>query len=150
MPRSIPLSVRLTAPTSDRFADRVELSNRRRKQVFVQSDHCRPDDVRSGSRQFHRGSRRDNRQGTVGTSDRQQNRADYQSRIDYWESPDRSDRRLLFAANNFLEEIDALTGKSILDFGKDGRVDLRAGLGRDPESLTLVQSTTPGRVFENL
>ena len=70
--------------------------------------------------------------------------------INYWESSDRTDRRLLFAANNFLEEIDAGTGKSILDFGKNGRVDLREGLGRDPESLTLVQSTTPGRVFENL
>jgi quinoprotein glucose dehydrogenase len=70
--------------------------------------------------------------------------------INYWESADRSDRRLLFAANNFLEEIDARTGKSILDFGKNGHVDLREGLGRDPESLTLVQSTTPGRVFENL
>ena len=33
---------------------------------------------------------------------------------------------------------------------RDGHVDLREGLGRDPESLTLVQSTTPGRVFENL
>src|SRR6476659_935731 len=38
--------------------------------------------------------------------------------INYWESSDRTDRRLLFAANNFLEEIDAGTGKSILDFGK--------------------------------
>jgi len=70
--------------------------------------------------------------------------------INYWESADRSDRRLLFAADNFLEEIDARTGKSILDFGENGRVDLREGLGRDPESLTLVQSTTPGRVFEDL
>ncbi len=70
--------------------------------------------------------------------------------INYWESADRSDRRLLFAANNFLEEIDARTGKSIADFGKNGHVDLREGLGRNPESLTLVQSTTPGRVFENL
>ena len=70
--------------------------------------------------------------------------------INYWESADRSDRRLLFAANNFLEEIDARTGKSIVDFGTNGRVDLREGLGRDPESLTLVQSTTPGRVFEDL
>jgi quinoprotein glucose dehydrogenase len=70
--------------------------------------------------------------------------------INYWESADRSDRRLLFAVNNFLEEIDAQTGKSIVDFGESGRVDLRAGLGRDPESLTLVQSTTPGRVFEDL
>jgi quinoprotein glucose dehydrogenase len=70
--------------------------------------------------------------------------------INYWESADRSDRRLIVAMNNFLQEIDAQTGKSILDFGENGLVDLRAGLGRDPESLTLVQSTTPGRVFEDL
>ena len=70
--------------------------------------------------------------------------------INYWESSDRFDRRLLFAADNFLQEVDANTGQSIVDFGDHGRVDLRAGLGRDPESLTLVQSTTPGRVFEDL
>ncbi len=70
--------------------------------------------------------------------------------INYWESADRSDRRLLFSANNFLEEIDARTGKSILYFGDSGRVDLRDKLGRDRESLTLVESTTPGRVFEDL
>ncbi len=70
--------------------------------------------------------------------------------INYWESADRSDRRLLFAANNFLEAIDARTGQSIPEFGENGRVDLRKDLGRDPESLTLVQSSTPGRVFEDL
>ncbi len=70
--------------------------------------------------------------------------------INYWESADRSDRRLLFAVDNYLQEIDARTGQSILDFGVNGRVDLREGLGRDPESLRLVQSGTPGRVFEDL
>ncbi len=70
--------------------------------------------------------------------------------IDYWESKDRSDRRLLFAANHFLQAIDARTGKSILTFGDAGRVDLKQGLGRDPKTLSLVQSTTPGRVFEDL
>jgi quinoprotein glucose dehydrogenase len=70
--------------------------------------------------------------------------------INYWESADRSDRRLIFAADNFLQEIDARTGQSISDFGKGGRVDLREGLGRDPNSLSLVQSSTPGRVFEDL
>ncbi|HSU58066.1 MAG TPA: pyrroloquinoline quinone-dependent dehydrogenase [Bryobacteraceae bacterium] len=70
--------------------------------------------------------------------------------INYWESKDRSERRLLFAVNNFLEAIDARTGKLISSFGKNGRVDLREGLGRDPATLSLVQSTTPGRVFENL
>ena len=70
--------------------------------------------------------------------------------INYWENADRSDRRLIFAADNLLQEVDARTGKSILSFGESGRVDLREGLGRDPKSLSLVQSTTPGRVFEDL
>jgi quinoprotein glucose dehydrogenase len=70
--------------------------------------------------------------------------------INYWESKDRSDRRLLFASNHFLRALDARTGKLILSFGKDGAVDLKEGLGRDPGTIALVQSTTPGRVFENL
>ena len=70
--------------------------------------------------------------------------------INYWENSDRSERRLLFAVDNFLQEIDAKTGQQISDFGEAGRVDLREGLGRDPGSLTLVQSTTPGRIFEDL
>ncbi len=70
--------------------------------------------------------------------------------INYWESRDHADRRLLFCANHALQAIDARTGKLILTFGTDGRVDLKEGLGRDPKTLTLVQSTTPGRVFEDL
>lgn len=70
--------------------------------------------------------------------------------IDYWESADGRERRLFFACNNFLQALDARTGARIIDFGQDGRVDLRAGLGRDPERLALVQSMTPGKVFENL
>src|SRR5215471_14960350 len=34
--------------------------------------------------------------------------------IAYWESKDHKDRRLIFAMNNYLQEIDANTGKSIL------------------------------------
>ena len=70
--------------------------------------------------------------------------------INYWESADRSDRRLLFAVRNELQAIDARTGKSIMTFGTNGRVDLREGLGRVPKSLTLVQSYNPGRVFGDL
>ncbi len=70
--------------------------------------------------------------------------------INYWESPEHAGARLLFSANHALEAIDARTGKPILSFGAGGRVDLKAGLGRDPKTLTLVQSTTPGRIFENL
>ena len=70
--------------------------------------------------------------------------------INYWESADRSDRRLIFSLGNELQELNARTGQSILQFGAIGRVDLRAGLGRDPQSLTLVQSYNPGRIFEDL
>ncbi len=69
--------------------------------------------------------------------------------INYWESKDRSDRRLIFAANSFLQEIDARTGAGIDTFGADGRVDLRDGLGRDPKTVGGIQSGTPGHVFEN-
>ena len=70
--------------------------------------------------------------------------------IAYWESKDRKDRRLIFAINNHLQEIDARTGKSVLTFGNNGLVDLREGLGRDPRTIVRVQPESPGRVFENL
>src|SRR6185437_6716703 len=70
--------------------------------------------------------------------------------IAYWESHDRKDRRLIFAINNYLEEIDARTGKSILSFGTRGLVNLREGLGRDPKTVVRIQSNTPGRVFKDL
>jgi quinoprotein glucose dehydrogenase len=70
--------------------------------------------------------------------------------LNYWESKDRSDRRLFFAADHVLHALDARTGKLIPSFGAAGSVNLRQGLGRDPASIKLVQSTTPGRVFEDL
>ena len=70
--------------------------------------------------------------------------------INYWESPDHSDRRLFFSADHALNAIDARTGKPIESFGKNGLVDLKEGLGREPQSFKLVQSLTPGRVFEDL
>lgn len=70
--------------------------------------------------------------------------------INYWESKDRKDRRLLFQMNDCLQAIDAVTGKSILAFGKDGLVDLKEGLDRDPKTVSRIQSGSPGVVFENL
>ena len=69
--------------------------------------------------------------------------------VNYWESKDGTDRRLIFSTNNFLQEIDARTGESVASFGTDGRVDLRVGLDRDPAAVNQ-QSRIPGRVFENL
>jgi quinoprotein glucose dehydrogenase len=70
--------------------------------------------------------------------------------INYWESQDRSDRRLLFQMNSYLQAIDARTGQSILSFGTDGAVNLREGLGRDPTAVVKTQSSNPGKIFENL
>ena len=69
--------------------------------------------------------------------------------VNYWQSADGSDRRLLFSANNVLQAIDARTGNDIVSFGEGGHVDLRAGLDREPETIDQ-QSRIPGRVFENL
>ena len=72
--------------------------------------------------------------------------------INYWESKDHTDKRLIFARAGFLEEINAATGKSILNFGTDGIVDLHVGLGRYSTSgpLGRIQSNNPGKIFENL
>src|SRR6185436_9866066 len=70
--------------------------------------------------------------------------------IAYWESRNRKDRRLIFAMNDYLQEIDARTGKSILTFGNRGLVDLRQGLSRDPKTVTRIQTDSPGRVFGDL
>lgn len=70
--------------------------------------------------------------------------------INYWESKDRKDRRLLFTLNNSIQAIDALTGKSITSFGTNGYVDMRKGLGRNPTSIRRMQAMMPGVVFEDL
>ncbi|MEZ5284912.1 MAG: PQQ-binding-like beta-propeller repeat protein [Vicinamibacterales bacterium] len=70
--------------------------------------------------------------------------------VNYWESADGSDRRLLFSMNDYLQAIDAKTGKLITTFGDNGAVDLREGLERDPATIPRIQSQTPGQVFENL
>ena len=66
--------------------------------------------------------------------------------MNYWESKDGKDRRLIFAMNDYLQEVDAATGLSITTFGANGVVDLREGLGRDP--ATIGPSSGPGR-FSN-
>jgi quinoprotein glucose dehydrogenase len=70
--------------------------------------------------------------------------------INYWESKDKKEKRLIFTINNTLQAIDAVTGKSILDFGDNGYVDLREGLDRDPTSIRRMQSMMPGVIYDNL
>ena len=70
--------------------------------------------------------------------------------FNYWESKDRSDGRIIFAVDSYLQEVNARTGITINTFGNDGRVNLREGLGRDVKNVGKVQSGSPGHVFENL
>jgi quinoprotein glucose dehydrogenase len=69
--------------------------------------------------------------------------------VNYWESKDGKDRRLIFSTVNMLQELDAYTGEPITAFGTNGQVDLRVGLDRDPTTINQ-QTRTPGRVFETL
>jgi quinoprotein glucose dehydrogenase len=68
----------------------------------------------------------------------------------YWESKDRSDRRVIFMADNMLRAVDARTGKDITTFGENGAVDMRTGLGRPVESVRSIGNSTPGRIFDDL
>jgi quinoprotein glucose dehydrogenase len=70
--------------------------------------------------------------------------------INYWQSADGKDKRLLFSINSFLQEIDAATGKSILTFGENGTVDLRIGLARAETFGGRVQSNSPGKIWKNV
>lgn len=70
--------------------------------------------------------------------------------INYWQSADGSDKRLVFTLNNSLQEIDALTGMTITSFGNNGYVDLREGVDRDPTSIRRIQSMMPGVIFQDL
>ena len=63
--------------------------------------------------------------------------------VNYWESKDRKDRRLIFQINHFLEEIDARTGKSILTFGKNGLVEMRSDLDRIPKKSRASRAMRP-------
>jgi quinoprotein glucose dehydrogenase len=70
--------------------------------------------------------------------------------INFWQSPDKKQKRLLISMKNTLQAIDANTGKSILSFGDHGVVNLRQGLDRDPSLISRATSTTPGHIYKNL
>ena len=57
--------------------------------------------------------------------------------------------RVFVTYRNFLFALDKTTGQPIASFGDNGRIDLRQGLGRPAEGLS-VSASTPGVVFEDL
>jgi quinoprotein glucose dehydrogenase len=70
--------------------------------------------------------------------------------VNFWESKDKTQKRLLICLGNSLQAIDANTGKSILTFGDNGSVDLKQGLDRDPSLFGRGASTTPGHIYKDL
>jgi len=70
--------------------------------------------------------------------------------VNYWQSEDGRDKRLLFAIDGYLQAIDAKSGESIRGFGTNGIVDMREGLRRAEGTDRRVQSRSPGRVWKNI
>ena len=71
--------------------------------------------------------------------------------INFWQSKDGSDRRLIFPISSHLTEINAKNGETVTTFGDNGLVDLRQlHPNRPPSTIVRIQSPAAGRVFENL
>ncbi|UII78048.1 PQQ-binding-like beta-propeller repeat protein [Flagellimonas sp. CMM7] len=67
----------------------------------------------------------------------------------FWKSEKNEKSRIFFTSGSKLFAIDIENGKPITSFGNEGSIDLREGLGRDPERLSVV-SNTPGALYKNL
>ena len=67
--------------------------------------------------------------------------------LSYWHG--NTDKRILFGAGPYLYALNADNGKLINTFGENGRVDLRKGLGRNPQGQQ-VDITTPGTIYKDL
>ncbi len=65
--------------------------------------------------------------------------------MNYWESKDRSDRRLVFINGGFIKEIDARTGEAIMSFGESGRVDPALESDRTLGRI----NANPGRIYQD-
>jgi len=67
--------------------------------------------------------------------------------VTYWESKDRTDRRIFLPYGGNMLAINARTGKLVDTFASHGQLDLKTGLDRTTRPLA---SRSPGRVFENI
>ena len=65
----------------------------------------------------------------------------------YWS--DGKERRILVGIMNFVYALNAQTGKPIPAFGREGRIDLREDLGRDPAEQSIYM-TSPAVIYNDL
>jgi quinoprotein glucose dehydrogenase len=67
--------------------------------------------------------------------------------LTYWS--DGKEKRIIVAVMNFVHALDAATGEPIPTFGKNGRIDLRDDLGRDPAEQS-IYLTSPAVIYKDL
>jgi quinoprotein glucose dehydrogenase len=67
--------------------------------------------------------------------------------VSYW--TDGRESRIFAGFQNYLYAIDAKTGKAISNFGEEGKVDLRKGLGDDYLKQS-IGMTSPGAIYKDL
>src|SRR5262245_10611182 len=65
--------------------------------------------------------------------------------VTYWES----EQRIFFGFQHWIYALDARTGQPATGFGQAGRIDLREGLGRMPNDLS-VSLSTPGLIYKDM
>ncbi len=65
----------------------------------------------------------------------------------YW--ADGTEKRIFAGVQSYVYAVDARTGKAISGFGTNGRIDLREGLGREPEKQSILL-TSPGIIYKDL
>jgi quinoprotein glucose dehydrogenase len=66
--------------------------------------------------------------------------------VTYWSEGD--EKRIFVVARNYLYAVDAVSGKPVASFGDNGRVDLRLGLGREPQGIS-ISATSPGIIYRD-
>lgn len=67
--------------------------------------------------------------------------------VAYWS--DGTSKRILYTRESLLYAVDAVTGKLVKDFGTQGAVSLKEGLGEVAQNKFVI-SNTPGTIFEDL
>jgi quinoprotein glucose dehydrogenase len=68
--------------------------------------------------------------------------------LSFWRSNSNEPSRLFFTSGSKLYAVNIDDGKVISSFGENGSIDLRDGLGRNPEKLSVV-ANTPGAIYKN-
>lgn len=68
--------------------------------------------------------------------------------VAYWEEG--TDKRIIYTVGPIVFSVNALTGKLVYSFGKDGGIDLRYELGKDKPEEMFIAPTSPVMVYKHL